>query len=584
MMRCWFGLLVLLLVLPAGAQLAVSLSADPPVLFSTQRTLRRATEDTPRFDITTTKLQVTFTNTGTAPVKLNTWDMRIDNLKLEVTGPTPASVERQIILYDRMAHPLTAADIVTLKPGESWTLPIDFPGDLGCERFSLREPGAYRLRVTYTSIQPAGAKAEPLLAGIWQGAVASDELTLKVLPAGPIVNGLQMALDVMPRVDNNPKEPALTAWFRNAGDKPFTIPAWDVREGALRVFSADGTELAMSGGGADRSRELTPAERFTTLAPGATFGLPLVTRYYTPVPPGPTPVGTFATTDRTGFFREWKVSGEQVLVQAHLAGETAENESGIFWHGEVTSPRTVLPLDMTTFRLATLKADLKTFAVILSYSNSGDQSKPFYSLRLQTAPLPPQEEINPFLLQVQLTDDEADALIDYLAKLGVLREADGVQARDASRVQPIGYYLTITGGPQYRAHYTLDLGWDLAMLHRLDAAQKTGWLPEKAKAALATLLGRLAGLRKQWEAAAAPAKRLTLTFNKLPLDRAVQQVNQAVANPDFVTSLPLVDGEYPSVTLQFTAIPAQTVLTDLGTATGWVYYPEKHQLAPASVR
>jgi len=561
--------------------LRLTLTPDSPVLFATERPLLQATAETPRFAIEKGHLQLKIANTGKSPVRLNLYQLVMQHLALEVTGPSADAVRVERFAYFRtpLPVPMTARDIVTLAPGEEKVLltAADFPGQFAWDIFTLLKPGAYRLRATYTNILPPAAKAEPLLAGSWQGAVASNEATLQVLEASPAVNGLQMALQVPGEPVNEKGPTALTGWFRNVSDKPLVIPAWDLEHQGLQVFGADGKPIAFTGG-ADASPLLSPAQRFSTLAPGGKRGYLIPVHYYSKPSQNPTPAGVLSVVDRSAFFREWNMNGNAVMLQGALTvGSTPgkeEERTANSWTGTVQSPCVRLLLDVTPHWVSLLNADPSTF--ILDLTPSVPSDKPFYSLSLHTPPIE-QPIKRPFLELVPITPPQASAFIDFLANDGLLRTAYRPMPIDATQPPPAGYTLSITGGKGSAVNLAIDLGWDLAMLRHLDALRAA--LPEHAKPSMDLLLARLAGQRRQWEAEAAPRKRLTLTIDNLPLPAAVAQVNQAIATPDYAAAVPPTTPGVPSLTLQFINIPAQEIFTDLAMAADYAYNPRLNRFS-----
>jgi RNA polymerase sigma factor (sigma-70 family) len=133
------------------------------------------------------KLKLTFTNVSEKPIKLNTHALfALSRLRLEVTGPDAGSVLKVIEEgVERVFRGLIADDIITLKPGENWSVKeVAFPGrieTLARTDYTFLKPGDYRIRWVYAP-DPMHLK-DPLAADSWTGTLTSNELVLKVKPA-----------------------------------------------------------------------------------------------------------------------------------------------------------------------------------------------------------------------------------------------------------------------------------------------------------------------------------------------------------------------------------------------------------------
>ena len=141
-------------------------------------------------------------------------------------------------------------------------------------------------------------------------------------------------------------------------------------------------------------------------------------------------------------------------------------------------------------RSATLKANVKDFQIVLEYNGGSD--KPYYNLLLSVPQLNLTNS-SPFALQVVISDRQALKIIGYLAATGSLNEAR--ETKDLVKLPRPTYLLGVQGGP---IEVTEILGWDLAMLKRLDGLADV--LEGDAARSMETLLGRLAGLRRTWQA------------------------------------------------------------------------------------
>jgi inhibitor of cysteine peptidase len=152
--------------------------------------------------------------------------------------------------------------------------------------------------------------------------------------------------------------------------------------------------------------------------------------------------------------------------------------------------------DPTPERAKALKADLDTFWLELRYW--GNQDKPFYNVILQTAEL--LNEYPPYVEASRFTKEDAAKVVDWLGEDGFL--ALSSHAPTAGLPAPPGPCYTLTVREKAAGEFYENLGWDLAMLGRLDGLRKV--LSGDAAKALDTLVGRMSGYRKEWSGAAAP--------------------------------------------------------------------------------
>ncbi len=142
-------------------------------------------------------------------------------------------------------------------------------------------------------------------------------------------------------------------------------------------------------------------------------------------------------------------------------------------------------------RAKVLKAHAKTFRLELSYN--GGERKPFYRLTF-SVPKVGNDRRNPFYRIVQLKEDEALKVIDHLARDGFLDNAVDLLTDIKISVFP----PTMPGYMMKVDRFYEDLGWGLSMIQRFDGLRAA--LPDAAKNDMDFLLGRLSGLRRQWEA------------------------------------------------------------------------------------
>ncbi len=577
MLTSLFLVLVLgISLLPARAAnetvpLQLTVSADTAVLLATPRQLRRATENTPRYDVETTKLTLTFTNTGTTALKLNCYDLVISRLHISVTGPDAGSVVTWQREMKRSMREMQTGDIQVLQPGASYTAPYQmaFSGSIGASEVFLQRPGLYQFRITYNNLSGIpGAFTGALAKDCWQGLSASNTLTFKMLEAGEAQQGLQIALDSTPAAA--PDDPAftLTGYVKNAGAEPVVIRAWNLFYGGLNLIGDDGKEIPFTGG-ADRSREAKPDELFATLKPGEKKGFPINGNYYSDDAKDDTPHGSFGVMDNTGFFRTWHVTGGSVIAQAVLEmGSERDNLPASVptehrWQGRVVSPRTVIPLNLTAHRKALLTKSLADFTLNLHYN--GDQEKPFYALLLSTKPVP-QLASDPFSPNIVITEQDAAALIGYLAKAGILRDAQSMEVAASVRQDNTTGYLMNIRGKITGAYWKYPLGWDLALCRKLDAFGAQ--VPEKARPAMVSLQGRLSGLRGWWEAEDALQQPRTVHLADGTLQQAIAIVGAAANCPSLRVQLDGSVKAQPIAAVDYRDIPTGEIFRSLAALAG----------------
>jgi hypothetical protein len=151
-------------------------------------------------------------------------------------------------------------------------------------------------------------------------------------------------------------------------------------------------------------------------------------------------------------------------------------------------------------RAKQLTKDIKTFRLELNY-NSGpvDKAQPtFYRLVLSVPPIVPPlprpgergtPHKDPFCLSVQISEEQAGKIIDHLQP----RLLWIAQSRNQPRKLPLnrpGYSLEV-------GNYSMDLIWGQTMLGQLDGLRDV--LDGKAAKDMDVLIGRMSGLRKQWQ-------------------------------------------------------------------------------------
>jgi hypothetical protein len=146
-------------------------------------------------------------------------------------------------------------------------------------------------------------------------------------------------------------------------------------------------------------------------------------------------------------------------------------------------------------RAQQLQATVEKFELNL-WPSLRQVEKPFYSLTLTVAPVPGEDRSNPFVRRVQITKEQAGKIIDHLAASGLLGAAAVLDPRALTkRAFREGYALTLPLA-EVRT-FENRLGWNLKMLERLDALRTV--LDGDAAKAMDLLLGRMSGLRQQWQ-------------------------------------------------------------------------------------
>lgn len=143
-------------------------------------------------------------------------------------------------------------------------------------------------------------------------------------------------------------------------------------------------------------------------------------------------------------------------------------------------------------RAEILKNNLKTFQLSLSYTGQSD--KPYYDL-LVSVPTVNRRRSSPFSLISQIGEDQALTIIAHLLETGLLGQSSESEA--ATKLPQPFYRLTVTAGD---LHLSTSLGWGQPMLKSLDGLRKI--FDANTAKQMDTLLGRLSGHRKEWEAAA----------------------------------------------------------------------------------
>lgn len=545
-----FAMLLLLVSMPlrAAVPLALEATAGTGVLLS-------EAGDAPQNGTETATISLTFTNTGTTPLKLCAFAMAQFRLRLLVVGPDGRPVAGEPVQIRYKLRAPTAGDYPVLPPGARLpAVTIPFPGLLGSTRWAPRQPGTYRVRVLY-ACTPNRAELEAnaaLAAGAFQGAVTSNALTFRVVATGAAVNGLQLGLDAERGTPPNETDVRLTAYLRNVSDRAFAVSAWNLYRQGLQIAGAVDGAPPPKYGGAVRARTPAPAEWYAVLQPGAKAAFPLLGRFTPRLDQLRNPTGDFRVEDPSGFLRGWPV-GAAAWATAELAmpadGLTRpEGVTAPWWSGVIASPPVELPLNLAPWRQARLQRDIEHMALRLFYAGEGD--KPYYSLLLST---------DPITRAVRLTAAQVHPLITHLAASGALRDAlEG----DYSMLD--GYVMTIDSGTGEPAQWWLPLGMDLAMARRLESLRNI--LPLAARREMAPLLERLAGQRAVWEGEEVLRQPISLELPAGTVADAVRALAAALHTPNVVITVDDFTGTLPVPAMRFRDVPATEVFRCLGEA------------------
>ena len=498
-------------------------------------------------DIAPISLSVTLTNTGAAPLTVDTYDLVDSHLQVDVTGPRGDSVVLPaLIIWDRVIAKPTAADYPVLQPGQSWSFqhPVAFPRPIGYPPLGFRDFGVYHLRLLYINLpRPLGTARRA-----WIGAVGSNEITLNVEEASAPVQGLQIALHIEHQVSQDqsaaPNRFILTTHLRNVSNKPLVLPTWGVVPGGLQILDDSGQPLPEEPA-APVKRTVRPEALQTTLEPGEQQDFPIVGQYQA-TGFGDAPVGTFRASFGDGETRTWKVHGGSVFFKAALAFFGASPTASSVCHLE--TPRQVRYWDLTRYYQTRLEQKRDQFTLRLVCE--GAQDKPFYSLILSARPIP-AANANLFEPSIVLTHAQTTTLIDALARDGFLRDAQPLE-RAASADPGTGYEMTITGGDSL----SIPLGWDLAMFRRLQALQPS--LPQAARPGLTSLLDRLEEFRTIWEMDEARERPVTVTIPAGDLASSVHALCAAIGQPTLNVVVSEAVARDPVYGVTFGQVPART--------------------------
>jgi hypothetical protein len=132
------------------------------------------------------RLKLTFTNVSDQPIKLNTYDFRLSQLRGELRSPDNKIVRiRRGVDRGSMPKPI-ASDFPVIQPGKTWVYDkLAFPGGVPdgaamVSVYTMVKPGVHRLRLIYKPLPDQAGEAGQ---GSWSGEVVSNELQITAKPA-----------------------------------------------------------------------------------------------------------------------------------------------------------------------------------------------------------------------------------------------------------------------------------------------------------------------------------------------------------------------------------------------------------------
>jgi hypothetical protein len=144
-----------------------------------------------------------------------------------------------------------------------------------------------------------------------------------------------------------------------------------------------------------------------------------------------------------------------------------------------------------------IEKDVSSFTLDLHYY--GDSDKPFYNLLL-SVPEYKRARADAFSPACVISTEQAMKIAAYFRDSGLLDTANDVAGKNIIRAAGPCYVATLRCG---KLVLSMDLGWSADMLKQLDGL-RTVLDDANAGKPMDTLIGRLSGLRKQWQADVAP--------------------------------------------------------------------------------
>lgn len=144
------------------------------------------------------------------------------------------------------------------------------------------------------------------------------------------------------------------------------------------------------------------------------------------------------------------------------------------------------PTPRAAARRDQLREAVKSFRLQLEYN--GSQDKPYYNLTL-TVPSVAHDRKNAFHPQVQITEEQAKRIIEYLATEGFLDQADDLKpgtVKEFPAPTMPGYTMKVT---TEQIIFLGDLGWGMPMLNRMERLQRV--LGYYAATPMDLLVGRI---------------------------------------------------------------------------------------------
>jgi hypothetical protein len=153
------------------------------------------------------------------------------------------------------------------------------------------------------------------------------------------------------------------------------------------------------------------------------------------------------------------------------------------------------PTTKAAERARTLKGGVANLQLLLQIHKPPRQDPPLQALTLHVEGKVEAVENN---LVARIDRLQAEKIIDFLAREGFLDQAVDTALKDMPAPETTTYTMALRGpgGIELRQ----DLGWNLAMLRRLEALKTV--LSGDAAKQMGGLLGPLSGYKRQWEASA----------------------------------------------------------------------------------
>lgn len=474
--------------------LKLTANTDTNILFAEPIIYFKSSPDSPRYKISPATVTLTLTNTSEKTMKVNTCNQQDTLLSVTVTGPDNKSVKEIRYLREMAYYEPKETDFPRLMPGESEKMQFSFPSVIESVLHQPQQPGLYKVQFTYTAL-PTDIKFEE---GSFHGAVMSNEIVFHLVEAA---NKDGMLFGIETQTAENPLADTLnvTGFVKNISDKSITIPAWNFLSDNVKIMNDKGEESPVIFQGSNASRLVTREEQYATIKPGEIRSFPMYGTYNDSRKETDTPTGTFTLRQPAGMACAWRIMGQNMRVTAQIVNKKKDSDKKTnenIWTGTLTSPTNLVKLNLTMHRRMLLEKNIDNFSLFFYYTGNAD--KPFYTLRLQTAPVSENKLQNDFFArEAQISNEEATAIILYLAKSGMLRDAMTI---DDIAVSPTGYMAKITADADNKLAWKTDIGWNPAMLKKCDDIKLL--INTKSQKEMDLVTGRLTGFNRLWIAEA----------------------------------------------------------------------------------